>query len=86
MTDVTVPPVPAKAIRVTLDLPNGAERIDAVLLEELRNQEDGSPLRGISRTALKNLFNEKKIMIKGQRAKSSSALAKGVTYVDIFLN
>ena len=40
-------------------------------------------LKIISKAALKELFNEKKILIKGQRAKSSSALAKGTTYVDI---
>jgi hypothetical protein len=57
--------------------------MDNVLLAALRAQNENTKLKEISRSALKELFNQKKILIKGQRAKSSSALAKGVTYVDI---
>lgn len=79
----TVPALPANAFRVTLDLSYGESRMDNVLLEALRNQDENITLKNISRSGLKNLFNQKKIMIKGQRAKCSSALAKGITYVDI---
>ncbi|HXH32151.1 MAG TPA: hypothetical protein VNJ01_15205 [Bacteriovoracaceae bacterium] len=71
------------AFRVTLNLEHPQTRMDNVLLQALRDQNENSELKTISRSALKELFNEKKIMIKGQRAKSSSALAKGITYVDI---
>ena len=54
-----------------------------VLLEAIRAQEKNDELKRISRTAYKALFNEKKILIKGQAAKPSSALAAGITYVDI---
>jgi hypothetical protein len=40
-------------------------------------------LREISRTKMKELFTTGRILIKGQRATPSSALAKGITYVDI---
>lgn len=57
--------------------------MDVILLEAIRGQEDNLELKRISRTAYKELFNQKKILIKGQAAKPSSALAKGITYVDI---
>lgn len=79
----TVPTLPADAFRVTLDLAYGETRMDNVLLEALRNQDENITLKNISRSGLKNLFANKKIMIKGQRAKCSSALARGITYVDI---
>ena len=44
---------------------------------------ENDTLKAMSRTLLKNLFSEKRIQVKGQRAKCSSALAKGTTYVDI---
>ncbi len=79
----TVPAVPANAYRITLNLDYPESRMDNVLLNALRAQEENITLKNISRAGLKNLFNKKKIMIKGQRAKCSSALAKGTTYVDI---
>lgn len=57
--------------------------MDNVLLSALREQNENEELKKISRAALKELFNQKKVMIKGQRAKSNSSLAKGTTYVDI---
>ena len=57
-----------------------------LFIEELKSSTfllENASLKIISRGALKDLFNESKIMIKGQRAKSSSAIAKGITYVDI---
>jgi hypothetical protein len=71
------------SFRIALTLESPESRMDNVLLHALREQNENMKLKEISRSALKDLFNEKKIWIKGQRAKSSSALAKGTTYVDI---
>ncbi len=83
MTDSTVPALIPNSFRLTLTLEYAETRMDNVLLAALRAQNENTKLKEISRSALKELFNQKKILIKGQRAKSSSALAKGVTYVDI---
>jgi hypothetical protein len=83
MSDSIPAPVPG-AFRIALTLEFPESRMDNVLLQALRVQNENEKLKNISRSALKELFNQKKILIKGQRAKSSSALAKGVTYVDIF--
>ena len=83
MSENNVPAQPANSFRIALNLTSAQSRMDNVLLEALRGQDENEKLKNISRTALKDLFNESKIFIKGQRAKSSSALAKGVTYVDI---
>ncbi len=83
MSEVIIPAKPAKSHRVVLNLNYRESRMDNVLLEALRNQDENASLKIISRGALKDLFTNGKIQIKGQRAKSSSALAKGVTYVDI---
>lgn len=77
------PPQPEGAVRVTLRLSSGGHRIDAVLLEELRNNAEQSALRNISRAGLKRLFKERRIVIKGQSAVPSSSLAAGTTFVDI---
>ena len=78
-----VPTQPENSFRIALNLEHPESRMDNVLLAALREQNENEALKNISRGALKELFNEKKILIKGQRAKSSSALAKGTTYVDI---
>ncbi len=83
MTEAIVPPQPAKSHRVTLSLAYRESRMDNVLLQALRDQDENMSLKNISRGAVKELFNNGKIQIKGQRARTSSALAKGVTYVDI---
>ena len=82
MTD-HVPAKPANSARIILTLNYPESRMDNVLLKACREQDENANLKIISRGALKALFTAGKIMIKGQRAKSSSALAKGVTYVDI---
>lgn len=82
-TDLYVPSRPEKSYRIILNLNYRADRMDTVLLEALRNQNDNASLKIISRGALKELFNNGKIEIKGQRAKSNSAINKGITYVDI---
>ncbi|MBY0515644.1 MAG: hypothetical protein K2P81_01960 [Bacteriovoracaceae bacterium] len=79
----SIPAIVPNAFRIVIELEQPESRMDNVLLNALRDQEENEKLRNISRTALKELFNQKKILIKGQRAKSSSALAKGKTYVDI---
>lgn len=79
----TIPEIVPNAFRIALDLSYAHSRMDNVLLTALREQNDNEALKVISRTALKDLFNDKKILIKGQRAKSNSSLAQGITYVDI---
>lgn len=78
-----VPAQPANSFRIALHLEEPEARMDNVLLNALREQDENEKLKNISRGALKELFNKKQIMIKGQRAKSNSSLAKGITYVDI---
>ena len=82
-TDLYVPERPAKSFRVIINLNYRSERMDTVLIEALRNQNENATLKIISRGALKELFTNGKIEIKGQRAKSNSAINKGITYVDI---
>lgn len=82
MTD-HIPAKPANSARIVLTLNYPESRMDNVLLKACRDQDENANLKIISRGALKALFTAGKVMIKGQRAKSSSALAKGVTYVDI---
>lgn len=83
MTTTTTPAQPENSFRIALNLTHPESRMDNILLNALREQNDNETLKAMSRTLLKDLFAEKKIMIKGQRAKSSSALATGTTYVDI---
>ncbi len=78
-----IPTQPENSFRVTITLDYGAGRLDGVLLDALKKQTENAKYAAISRTALKNLFIEGKVTIKGQRAKPSSSLAKGVTYIDI---
>lgn len=78
-----IPPKPANSFRITLDLNRPEKRLDTVLLHAIKQQNENLTLREISRTAFKELFNSGKIQIKGQNARPSSALAKGITYVDI---
>ena len=83
MSEEKVPERPENSFRIALQLDYPESRMDNVLLNALREQDDNISLKNISRSGLKDLFNKKKILIKGQRAKSNSALAKGTTYVDI---
>jgi hypothetical protein len=78
-----IPVVPENSFRVTIELHTKQSRLDNPLLEALRAQNDHLTLREISRNELKGLFQQKKVHIKGQPAKPSSALAAGTTYVDI---
>ena len=78
-----IPARPAKSARIVLDLVKAEERMDNILLAALRAQNENINLKNISRTEFKELFTSGRILIKGQRARPSSALAKGRTYVDI---
>lgn len=78
-----IPVRPAGSFRVVLELNSSGSRLDSVLLRTLREQKENLDLQNISRTVYKDLFQSGKIMIKGQRARPSSTLAKGTTYVDI---
>ncbi len=82
MSDL-VPPRPPKSTRIVLELSRQEKRLDNVLLAALREQNENSRLKQISRVDFKELFNAGKVVIKGQRARPSSGLAAGTTYVDI---
>lgn len=83
MATNAIPTQPENSFRIALTLEHSESRMDNTLLSALREQDENEKLKGISRAGLKDLFGKKQIWIKGQRAKSSSALAKGTTYVDI---
>lgn len=78
-----IPPVPPKSFRITVSLDYGSDRLDTILLNAMKEQNENTKLKNISRGGLKALFTNGKVTIKGQRAKPSSALAKGITYIDI---
>ena len=68
---------------MVLDLHRSEKRIDSVLLAALKEQKENLNLRIMTRGLFKQLFLDGKILIKGQRARASSAVSKGITYVDI---
>ena len=78
-----IPPRPPKSYRIVLELTRAERRLDTVLLAEIKKQDGNLNLREITRTKYKELFSSGKIMIKGQKATPSSAVARGTTYVDI---
>lgn len=78
-----IPKQPANSYRVTLEINRTASRLDNLLLAALKEQNDNLDLKNISRTQFKNLFNDGKIEIKGQRAKPTSKIVGGTTYIDI---
>lgn len=78
-----IPLQPKNSSRITITLRERKDRLDGVLIGAMQSQNDYPNLKNITRTGLKNLFNKKKIQIKGQNARPSSAIAAGVTYVDI---
>ena len=85
MDNLHAPPQPANSFRVILQMNSRQPRLDVHLLEALRAQDENAELKRISRTQFKKLFDEKKILIKGQPAKPSSGLMTGVTYVDVLI-
>jgi ribosomal 50S subunit-recycling heat shock protein len=78
-----IPPQPPKSVRITLNLQNSENRLDSILLRAIKEQSENEKLKAVSRAKYKELFRSGKILIKGQRAHPSSAVAKGTTYVDI---
>jgi hypothetical protein len=78
-----IPPQPAKSYRVVLELNRSEKRLDGVLLPYLKAQKDNINLAILTRGSFKKLFQDRKILIKGQPARPSSAINKGITYVDI---
>jgi hypothetical protein len=80
-----IPEQPKNSFRVVLEVFKAEKRLDNILLQFLREQDENIDLKNISRTEFKDLFKDGKVMIKGQKARTSSAVAKGVTYVDILL-
>lgn len=82
MKDFT-PPQPEKSFRITLELDRAQSRLDSCLLAAIKAQTQQPSLSQMSRSKFKHLFNSGHILIKGQRAKPTSSLAKGTTYVDI---
>lgn len=77
------PPQPENSFRIVITVNKRMPRLDVLLLEAIRAQDKNEDLKRVSRTIFKGLFNDKKILIKGQAAKPSSSLATGTTYVDI---
>jgi len=78
-----VPPQPPKSFRIVLNLNRAEKRIDNVLLAALKAQKENIDLAILTRVPFKQLFLDGRILIKGQRARPSSAVTKGLTYVDI---
>jgi hypothetical protein len=83
MTIDEKPVQPKNSFRVKIELNSRVARMDTTLLAALKNQSESVKLKNISRQAFKSLFLDGKVQIKGQRAKPSSALSQGITYVDI---
>jgi hypothetical protein len=80
-----IPEQPENSFRVTLELEAPQLRLDIVLLEALKKQTENEALNQISKKALKDLFTDKKVLIKGQSAKAKSSINNGTTYIDILL-
>jgi predicted RNA binding protein with dsRBD fold (UPF0201 family) len=77
------PPQPDNSFRIVLNVASNGQRLDGLLLGELREQNRNQRLKDVTRSMLKKLFNEKRICLKGQPARPSSSLARGVSFVDI---
>jgi hypothetical protein len=80
-----IPEQPENSFRITLELDAPKASLDIVLLAALKKQTENENLSLMSKTHLKKLFSEKKILIKGQSAKAKSSINSGVTYVDILI-
>lgn len=81
----TIPTQPENSFRVVLELDRPAERLDVVLLEALKKQNENEALNTISKAQFKKLFVDKKVLIKGQNARAKSPINSGTTYIDILL-
>ena len=83
MTERAIPEKPENSFRVTIEIAEPRNRLDQILMEELRKQDRNLLLKKISRAEFKDLFRKKRIHIKGQPARPASSLARGTTYVDV---
>lgn len=79
------PEQPKNSFRVTLELETPGQRLDIILMDALKQQSENKTLGLISKTQLKKLFTDKKVLIKGQSAKAKSLINSGITYIDILL-
>jgi hypothetical protein len=80
-----IPEQPENSFRIKLELDAPQERLDYALMDALKAQDENEDMKQMSKTLLKKLFVEKKILIKGQSAKPKSKVNSGETYVDILL-
>jgi len=78
-----IPAVPENSYRITLELASHEPRLDSVLMKAFRADVKNPKLQTLSRADFKNLFKQKRILIKSQPASASSSLCSGTTYVDI---
>lgn len=83
MSTEFIPPQPPKSHRIVLEVFTRNDRLDMLLLSALRAQRENLDLQNISRTKFKELFDQGRIQIKGQRARPSSSINRGLTYIDI---
>ncbi|MCO4755293.1 MAG: hypothetical protein KC478_12480 [Bacteriovoracaceae bacterium] len=81
-----IPEQPENSFRVTVELEAPQPRLDVVLMNALKEQDENEALQLISKAHLKRLFTEKKVLIKGQNAKPKSTINSGTTYIDILLS
>ena len=80
-----IPEKPENSFRVILELQAPEPRLDTILMDALKKQDENQDLKNISKIQFKKLFTEKKVLIKGQSAKAKSSIHSGTTYVDILL-
>jgi hypothetical protein len=78
-----IPAIPENSFRIVLELPVKESRLDSVLMKAFRNQGQNLKLQSLTRAEFKELFKQKRILIKNQPAVASSGLSAGTTYVDI---
>lgn len=78
-----VPPVPENSFRIILKQISSGDRLDSALMKALRDQDEDPTFKTITRAQFKDLFHQKKVLIKGQPAKPASTLSSGTTYIDI---
>jgi hypothetical protein len=80
-----IPEQPENSFRVTLELETPEPHLDSVLMGALKKQTENETFNQITKTHLKRLFTQKKILIKGQSARAKSRVNSGTTYIDILL-
>lgn len=79
------PEQPENSYRITLELSESQPRLDITLMDALKAQDENIDMKNVTKSHLKKLFAEKKVLIKGQSARAKSSINKGVTHIDILL-